>query len=67
VARELPRVSLEDALLLVRLYGVKESPKYERAAVRWIRRYLNEAEPALREVAKIVVDLERRTPSPHSQ
>jgi hypothetical protein len=38
VARELPKVSLEDALKLVRLYAQKESPKFERAAVRWLRR-----------------------------
>jgi hypothetical protein len=54
VARELPQVWLEDALNLVRQYAKKESPKYERAAVKWLRRYLNEASPELSEVAKVV-------------
>jgi hypothetical protein len=32
----LPNLLLEDALQLVRLYGEKESPKYEKAALRWL-------------------------------
>jgi hypothetical protein len=59
VARELPKVSLEDALRLVHLYGEKESPKYERAAMRWLERYLTERTPALRNFAKVVEDLAR--------
>jgi hypothetical protein len=51
VARELPKVSLEDALKLVHLYAKKESPKFEKAAMKWLRRYLNEASPELSEVA----------------
>jgi hypothetical protein len=43
VARDLPQVSLEDALRLVHLYGEKESPKYERAALRRLERYLAES------------------------
>jgi hypothetical protein len=34
VARELPKVSLDDALKLVHLYAEKESPKYEPAALK---------------------------------
>ena len=41
VAREMPQVSLEDALKLVHLYAEKESPKYEAAAMKWLRRYLD--------------------------
>lgn len=61
VARDLPRpLSLEDALRLVHLYAEKESPKYERAAIEWLRRYLNEASPELSEVAKVVAELTQR-------
>ena len=42
VARDLPHVALEDALRLVYLYAEKESPKYERAAMKFLRRYLDE-------------------------
>ena len=37
-AREMGRVSLGDALALVRLYAVAGSPKAEPAAVRWLAR-----------------------------
>jgi hypothetical protein len=60
VARDLPQVPLEDALRLVHLYAEKESPKYERPAVRWLRRYLNEASPTLKNFAKVVRSLEER-------
>jgi hypothetical protein len=60
VAGELPKVSLEDALKLVHLYAQKESPKFERAAVKWLRRYLNEASPELSDVAKVVAELVAR-------
>ena len=39
-ARELPNLPLEDALQLVRLYAERGSPKYEKAAMRWLERYL---------------------------
>jgi hypothetical protein len=32
---------------LVHLYATKESPKFEKAAMKWLRRYLDEREPAL--------------------
>ena len=61
VARELPRpLSLEDALRLVHLYAEQESPKFDRAAIKWLRRYLDEASPELAEVAKLVADLNQR-------
>jgi hypothetical protein len=48
VARDLPgQLPLEDALRLVYLYAEKGSPKFEKAALRWLRRYLNEASPEL--------------------
>jgi len=58
VARELPRLSLEDALRLVRLNAEKESPKFERAAMRWLERYLLEQTPTLKNFAKVVRGLE---------
>ena len=60
VARELPRVSLEDALKLVHLYALKESPKFEPAAMRWLGRYLYERSPTLKNFAKAVREFEQR-------
>ena len=40
--RELPNLPLEDALKLVHLYAERGSPKYEKAALRWLERYLTE-------------------------
>jgi hypothetical protein len=65
VARELPKVSLEDALRLVHLYAEKESPKFEKAAIRWLRRYLKEASPELSDVAKVVAELDQRRDAPY--
>jgi hypothetical protein len=58
-AREMPQVSLEDALKLVHLYGEKDSPKYEAAAMKWLRRYLDERSPTLKNFAKVVRSLEQ--------
>ena len=59
-ARDLRHVPLEDALKLVYLYADKESPKYERAAMKWLRRYLEEREPTLGNFAKVVRSLQQR-------
>jgi hypothetical protein len=64
-ARGLPHISLADALRLVHLYAEKESPKFERAAVRWLRRYLNEASPELSDVANVVARLVERRDAPY--
>jgi hypothetical protein len=53
----MPHAPLEDAYKLVHLYAEKESPKFEKAAVKWLRRYLNEASPELSDVAKVVAEL----------
>ena len=37
-ARELPNLPLEDALQLVHSYAERGSPKFERAALRWLQR-----------------------------
>jgi hypothetical protein len=61
-ARELPYLPLEDVLQLVHLYAERGSPKYERAALRWLERYLTEGSPRLRHFADVTVDLARREP-----
>ena len=58
-ARELPNLPLEDALQLVHLYAERGSPKYERAAMRWLERYLTESEPRLQHFAEIAAGLAR--------
>lgn len=44
----------------MRLYAEKESPKFEKAAMRWLRRYLDERSPTLRNYAKVVRSLEQQ-------
>ncbi len=56
-ARELPNLALEDALQLVRLYAERNSPKYERAALRWLERYLTEHSPTLQRFAEMTASL----------
>ena len=59
-ARELPNLPLDDALKLVHLYADQGSPKYERAALRWLERYLAEDSPRLEHFAEITMSLARR-------
>ena len=59
-ARELPNLPLEDALQLVHLYAERGSPKYEKAALRWLARYLTEGEPRLQHFAEITTSLAER-------
>ena len=59
-AREMPKLSLEDALQLVHLNVERGSPKYERAAMRWLERYLSEGEPRLQHFADITARLAKR-------
>jgi hypothetical protein len=59
-ARELPNLPLEDALQLVHLYAERGSPKYEKAAMRWLERYLTEGTPRLRHFADVAGDLAKR-------
>lgn len=56
-ARELPNLALEDALQLVHLYAERGSPKYERAARRWLVRYLTEGTPSMRDAARVTASL----------
>jgi hypothetical protein len=59
-ARELPKLPLEDALQLVHLYAERGSPKYEKAALRWLSRYLDEHSPTLHQFASVARDLAAR-------
>jgi hypothetical protein len=59
-ARELPNLALEDALQLVHLYADRGSPKFEKAAMRWLERYLTEGSPTLERFADVAVDLAKR-------
>jgi hypothetical protein len=61
-ARELPHLSLDDALQLVRLYGERGSPKYERAALRWLERYVAESRPSLCDLAQMSALLVEHVP-----
>lgn len=61
-ARELPNLPLEDALELVHLYAERGSPKYEKAAMRWLERYITEGSPRLQHFAQVVLDLARLEP-----
>jgi hypothetical protein len=56
-ARELGSVSLADALRLVVLYAEKDSAKFDPAAVKWLRRLLDERPTSLREAELAVMHL----------
>lgn len=55
--RDMGSITLDEARDLVDLYAEKGSPKYERAALRWLERYLAEAEPSLERFAVTVAGL----------
>jgi len=59
-ARELPNLSLQDALQLVHLYAERGSPKYEKAALRWLQRYLEEGDTSLVQFARLTSGLAKR-------
>jgi hypothetical protein len=48
---------LQDALQLVHLYAERGSPKFERAALRWLKRYLTEGSPRLQHLAELTESL----------
>jgi hypothetical protein len=50
-AREMGSVSLADALLLCELLASTDPKRYERAALRWLQRFIDERLPPLTEVA----------------
>src|SRR5881396_3532838 len=50
-AREMGGLSLADALLLCELLANTDPARYERAALRWLERFIEERLPPLTEVA----------------
>jgi hypothetical protein len=50
-AREMGGLSLADALLLCELLANVDPKRYERAALRWLQRFIDERLPPLSEVA----------------
>jgi hypothetical protein len=50
-AREMGGLSLADALLLCELLANVDPARYERAALRWLQRFIDERVPPLTEVA----------------
>jgi hypothetical protein len=50
-ARELGQLSLYDALILCELMAKADPARYERAALRWLTRFMDERLPPLSEVA----------------
>jgi hypothetical protein len=53
-------VPLSAARELVELYAEAGSPKYEKAALRYLARYVTEAQPSLADVAQVVALLAER-------
>jgi hypothetical protein len=56
-AREMPNLPLENALQLVHLYAERGSPKFEKAAMRWLERFMSEGEPRLQHFAEVAASL----------
>jgi hypothetical protein len=50
-AREMGGLSLADALLLCELLANTDPARYERAALRWLQRFIDERLPPVTEVA----------------
>ena len=50
-AREMGGLSLSDALLLCELLANADPARYERAALRWLQRFIDERSPPLTEVS----------------
>lgn len=61
-AREFPVLPLDFALALVHLYADTRDRRYERAALRYLERYLAEAAPSLADVAGVAALLAERRP-----
>ena len=59
-AFEIPFISLAQARELVELYAEKGDPKYERAALKYLTRYMAEENPSLADLAQITAVLAER-------
>jgi hypothetical protein len=53
-ARELKQVGLDQVLSLTLLLGREEDPRYPRAALRFLVRFVGEVEPKLLQLKKVV-------------
>lgn len=60
-AFELAFIPLADARALVELYAEKGDRKYEWAALRYLGRFLGEANPSLADVAQVAALLAERS------
>ena len=47
---------------IVHLYAERGSPKFEKAALRWLERYLAEGSPRLEHFAEVTAHLAKREP-----
>jgi hypothetical protein len=65
-AGSLPHFPLKDALQLVHLYAERGSPNYERAAMRWLERYLAEGSSRLQHFAESRETSRAGSPSPNN-
>ena len=59
-AFEIPFIPLAEARALVELYAEKGDRKFERAALKYLRRYTDEANPSLVDVAQVAALLAER-------
>jgi hypothetical protein len=59
-AFEVAFVPLEQARALVELYAEKGDQKFERAALKYLGRYLSESDPSLADVAQVASLLAER-------
>ena len=60
-AFEVAFVPLTEARSLVELYAENGDPKFERAALRYLRRYIDEASPSLADVVQVAALLVERS------
>jgi hypothetical protein len=58
-AREMGGLSLSDALSLCELLATADPARYERAALRWLQRFIDERLPPLTEVSACCVSARR--------
>jgi hypothetical protein len=65
-AAELSRISLEDALALCLLMAERQPARFERAAARWIARYVEEEPRVGLEELRLTTELIVSLPGPHA-
>jgi hypothetical protein len=65
-AAELPQLSLEDALALCSLMAGRDAARFERAAARWVARYLAEEPRVEMEELRLTTELLASLSGPHA-